>query len=79
MSEVEPIDWFLEAGRAHTKCMILTEEIERLREALQSIVDHYPHPDISHVDFRVTAYQAALSVLDAPFTSHKSTGTPNAD
>lgn len=30
----EPTDWFLEAGRAHTKCMLLTAEIERLRVAL---------------------------------------------
>lgn len=44
------------------------DEIERLRETLQFIVDGYPNPNISHLDFRVGAYQAALSVLDAPFS-----------
>ena len=38
---------------------------KRLREALEFIADGYANQDVSHVDFRVKAYQVALDALDS--------------
>lgn len=43
----------------------LGDENKRLREALQQIIDQYPNPDLSHVDYRVHACRCAEQALSA--------------
>lgn len=38
-------------------------EIERLRVALEFIVEGYANQDVNHVDYRVKVYQVALAAL----------------
>lgn len=40
-------------------------ELEKVKEALRLIMEGYPRSDVSHEEFRVTAYKIALDALGA--------------
>lgn len=48
----------------------LARRARRMEDALRWIVEHYPNPDISHVDYRVLAAKNADAILSEPGALH---------
>lgn len=50
--------------RVLVECASLRAQLEAARKALEFITDGYENQDVSHVDYRVKVYQAALAALE---------------